>query len=117
MDTPTALPAALWERTPPEVHTSIRGLEARLMTFEAMVQTLQVQVQRLQEQLNRTSRHASRPPSSDPLQAQRPRRARGQRRRGGQPGHAGQTRGLPPVDEVDAVVVLKPEQWSGCQAP
>src|SRR4030095_1269324 len=46
-----------------------------------------------------------------------PLRPRGQRRRGGQPGHLGQTRTLVPVDEVDEVVVLKPEQCSGCQAP
>ena len=36
---------------------------------------------------------------------------------GGQPGHSGRTRTLIPVDEVDEVVVLKPEQCSVCQAP
>jgi transposase len=71
----------------------------------------------LQEQLTQTSRNSSRPPSSDPPQSPRPPRPRGQRRRGGQPGHPGQTRTLVPVDEVDQVVVLKPEQCSGCQAP
>jgi transposase len=71
----------------------------------------------LQEQLTQTSRNSSRPPSSDPPQSPRPPRPRSQRRRGGQPGHRGQTRTLVPVDEVDEVVVLKPEQCSGCQAP
>jgi transposase len=117
MDTHPSLPLELWERTPPEVQAYIGGLEARLVTLEAMVETLQEQVRVLQEQLNQTSRNSSRPPSSDPPQSPRPRRPQGQRRRGGQPGHPGQTRTLVPVDEVDEVVVLKPEQCQGCHAP
>ena len=71
----------------------------------------------LQEQLPQTSRNSSRPPSSDPPQHERPRRPRSQRRRGGQPGHPGHTRTLIPVDEVDEVVVIKPEQCTHCQTP
>ena len=82
-----------------------------------MLRTLQEQVRALQEQLTQTSRNSSRPPSSDPPQSPRPPRPRSQRRRGGQLGHRGQTRPLVPVDEVDEVGVLKPEQCSGCQAP
>jgi transposase len=110
METPTALPPDIWERTPPEAQAYIGELEARVATLEAMVHTLQ-------EQLNQTSRNSSRPPSSDPPQSQRPRRPRGKRRRGGQPGHPGHTRTLVPVEEVDEVVVLKPDQCSGCHAP
>lgn len=117
MDTPPSLPPELWERTPPEVQAYIWTLEARIVTFEAMVQTLQEQVRTLQEQLNQTSRNSSRPPSSDPPQSHRPRRPRSQRRRGGQPGHPGHTRTLVPVEAVDEVVVLKPEQCQGCHAP
>jgi len=117
MDTHPSLPPELWKRTPPEVQAYIWALEARIVTFEAMVHTLQEQVRTLQEQLNQTSRNSSRPPSSDPPQSPRPRRPRGQRRRGGQPGHPGNTRHLVPVEEVDEVVVLKPEQCQGCHAP
>src|SRR5215468_385106 len=92
MDTHPTLPQDLWDQTPPEVRA-------------------------LQEQVTQTSRNSSRPPSSDPPQSPRPPRPRGQRRRGGQPSHPGQTRTLVPVDEVDQVVVLKPEPCSGCQAP
>ena len=49
--------------------------------------------------------------------AQRPHRPRGQRHRGGQPGHPGSTRPLIPVQEVDEVGVLKPAQCTYCQAP
>ena len=81
-----------------------------------MVHALREHVGTLQEQLNQTSQNSSRPPSSDPPQHQRPRRPRSKRRRGGQPGHPGHTRTLLPVDAVDEVVVLKPEQCSGCHA-
>jgi transposase len=117
MDTPPSLPRELWDRTPPEVQTYIWGLEARLVTLEALVETLQEQVRVLQEQLKPTSRNSSRPPSSDPPQAKRSRRSRSQRRRGAQPGHPGQTRSLVSLDEVDKVVILKPEQCQRCQAP
>jgi transposase len=92
METPAALSSDLWERIPPEAQAYIRALESRLSALEARVQTLQAQ---------------NRP---------RPRRPRGQRRRGGQPGHPGHTRTLLPVEEVDEVVVLKPDRCSGCHA-
>jgi len=109
METLAALPRDIWERTPPEAQAYIGTLEARVATLEDRVRTLQ-------EQLNQSSRNSSRPPSSDPPQSQRPTRPRGQRRRGGQPGHPGQTRTLVPVEDVDEVVVLKPEQCRGCHA-
>jgi transposase len=110
METSPALLPDIWERTPPEAQAYIRTLEARVETLASIVHTLQ-------EQLNQTSRNSSRPPSSDPPQHGRPRRPRGERRRGGQPGHPGSTRTLVPVEEVDEVVVLKPEQCTHCQAP
>src|SRR6266436_5765747 len=110
MEILAALPRDIWERTPPEAQAYIGTLEARVATLEDRVRTLQ-------EQLNQSSRNSSRPPSSDPPQSQRPTRPRGQRRRGGQPGHPGQPRTLVPVEEVDEVVVLKPNQCSSCHAP
>jgi transposase len=117
MDTPPSLPPKLWERTPPEVQAYLRALEERIVLFEAIVHAFQEQGRTLQEQLHQTSRNSSRPPSSDPSLSPRPRRPQGQRRRGGQPGHPGHTRNLVPVEAVDAVVVLKPEQCQGCHAP
>jgi transposase len=120
METPAALPYDIWERTPPEAQAYIRSLEARLAVLEvleARVHTLQEQVRTLEEQLQQTSRNSSCPPSSDPPQAQRPKRPRSGRPRGGQPGHRGHTRTLIPVEEVDEVVPIKPEQCAGCHAP
>ena len=117
METPPTLPHEVWERTPPEAQAYIRALEARVETMASMVDTLQEQVRTLQDQLNQTSQNSSRPPSSDPPQHRRPHRPQSHRRRGGQPGHPGHTRTLIPVEEVDEVVVLKPEQCTHCQAP
>jgi transposase len=117
METPPALLREVWEQTPPEAQAYIRTLAAQVETLTSMVHALQEQVSTLQEQLNQTSRNSSRPPSSDPPQVPRPRRPRGQRRRGGQPGHPGPTRTLLPVEDVNEVVVLKPEACSQCHAP
>src|SRR5215510_5659233 len=117
METHPALPPDLWERTPPAIRAHIETLERQVQTLTSMVHTLQEQVRTLEERLNQTSRNSSRPPSSDPPQHPRPRRPPGKRRRGGQPGHPGQTRTLVPVEEVDEVVVLKPKQCSSCHAP
>src|SRR5256885_361825 len=110
METLPALSHEVWKRTPPEAQSYIRALEARVATLEGMMQALQAQ-------LNQTSRNSSRPPSSDPPHSEQPRRPRSTRRRGGQPGHPGHTRTLVPVDEVDEVVIIKPEQCTHCQAP
>ena len=120
MSTPPSLSQELWERTPPEVRAYIKVLDARQASIgelQARVATLDAMVQALQEPLNQTSQHASRPPASDPPQHDRPRRPRSKRRRGGQPGHPGHTRTLIPVEDVQAVVVSKPEPCRHCDAP
>jgi transposase len=119
MNTHPAFSQELWERTPSEVRAYIAAVEARqasMGALEARVATLEAMVHALQEQLNQTSRNSSRPPSSGPPQLPRAHRPAGKRRRGGQPGHPGHTRTLLPVEEVTEIVILKPEQCSGCQA-
>ena len=110
MTTHPSLPSALWDRTPREVQDYILALEARVAALEATVQDL---IERIQQD----SRTSSRPPSSDPPERQRPRRPPSGRRRGGQPGHPGQTRMLLPVEDVDLVIPLKPAQCARCQQP
>jgi transposase len=105
-------PPELWEHTPVAVREYIRTLETRVTALEATVQ-------RLLERLQQDSHNSSRPPSSDPPQALGKRGHRGPsgRKRGGQPGHPGQTRALVPIEEVDTVVPLKPQQCHRCQHP
>ena len=106
------LPPELWEQTPVAVREYIRTLAARIATLEATVQ-------QLLERLQQDSRNSSRPPSSDPPQGMKPRlrRVPSGRKRGGQPGHQGQTRMLVPIEEVDTVVPVKPRQCLHCQHP
>ena len=110
MVTHPSLPSELWDRTPREVQDYILALEARVAALEATVQDLMERVQQ-------DSRTSSRPPSSDPPALQRPRRQPSGRRPGGQPGHQGQTRTLVPVEDVDVVIPLKPDECARCQQP
>ena len=105
-------PPELWEQTPVAVQEYIRTLETRVAVLEATVQ-------RLLERLQQDSHNSSRPPSSDPPQAMEKRARHGPsgRKRGGQPGHPGQTRTLVPIEDVTTVVPVKPPQCHRCQHP
>src|SRR5215216_7043613 len=105
MNSMPPFPPELWEQTPIAVREYIRTLEARVVALEATVQ-------QLLERLQQDSHNSSRPPSSDLPQAREKRVRRGPsgRKRGGQPGHPGQTRALVPIEEVDTVVPVKPQQ-------
>lgn len=100
----------------------IRALGAELATLRATVEplqaavaTLQGQVQELTVRLGQTSTNSSKPPSSDPPSAPpRPSKRPTGRRRGGQPGHPGQSRPWTPPDQVDRVVEVRPEACAGC---
>src|SRR5262249_22871572 len=112
MNTTPPFPPELWEQTPMAVREYTGTVEARGAALEATVQ-------RLLERLQQASHNSSRPPSSDPPQAMRPRPHRGPsgRKRGGQPGHQGQSRALVPIEEVTSVVPVKPAQCARCQYP
>jgi transposase len=112
MNATPPFPPALWEQTPLAVREYIRTLEARVAALEATVQ-------QLLERLQQAAHNSSRPPSSDPPHALKP-RARRQpsgRKRGGQPGHQGQSRTVVPIEDVETVVPVKPRQCRRCQHP
>jgi len=112
METTPPLSQEVWDRTPAEAQAYIRALEARVAALEATVQ-------RLLERLRMDSRNSSQPPSSDAPATHRPRQRRtpSGRKPGGQPGHQGQTRALVPLEEVDAVLPVKPTHCAPCQHP
>jgi transposase len=112
MHTPSPLPQEVWERTPAEAQAYIRALEARIAALEATVQ-------RLLEQLRMDSQNSSQPPSSDRPATRRPRRRQtpSGRKPGGQPGHQGQTRALIPLEDVEAVLPVKPTHCGHCHHP
>jgi transposase len=98
-----------WAQTPQAVREFVLALVAR-------VQELEAEVSALREQVNRNSRNSSKPPSSDgPGVPPKPRkRAKGKRKRGGQPGHKGTTRKLVPIEQVKDSHDIKPETCRKC---
>ena len=97
-----------WQATP----ESVRQL---VLTLLAMVEQLQQEVANLREQVNRNSQNSSQPPSSDrPSVKRKPPVKKGQRKRGGQPGHRGKGRRLKPPEEVSRFVVSRPTTCGAC---
>jgi transposase len=90
---------------------------AMLAQLRAEVAQLRATVEELAQRLGRNSCNSSQPPSADPPQTTRPRRAPSGRRPGGQPGHEGQSRALVPIEEVDVVIPMRPERCARCQFP
>lgn len=96
----------------------IGELEAKVAEQAAEIAELKTLVAALTGQLGRTSRNSHLPPSSDGPGARssdgkKPNKA-GKRKRGGQKGHRGHKRDLLPVERVDHVVDLFPEQCENC---
>lgn len=90
--------------------------EARIAELQTQITALQAQVGALTERLGQSSQNSSRPPSTDPPTVERPSKPPSGRRPGAQPGHGAQYRALVPVEEVAAVVPVKPSQCRGCGA-
>ena len=112
MNTTPPFPPELWEQTPMAVQESIRALAARVAALEATVQ-------QVLERLHQDSRTSSRPPSRAPPRAMKPRPRQGSRgrKRGGQPGHPGQTRALVPIEDVETVTLTPPSAYRGRRRP
>ena len=97
-----------WQATPESVRQLV------LVLLDTIGQ-LQQEVADLREQVNRNSGNSSKPPSSDPPSVKRkPPVKKGQRQRGGQPGHPGKGRRLKPPDQVHRFVVSRPAMCAAC---
>lgn len=110
---PVEIPDEEWQQMSPATQAFIGQLVER-------TRQLEVQMQKLQEQLGQNSHNSSRPPSSDrpdQTKKEQPGKAKkSQRQRGGQPGHSHHRRGLKPIEQVNKVVPVKPEQCRHCGA-
>ena len=89
--------------------------DARAQEAEARAAKLAARVADLESRLNLNSQNSSKPPSSDPpwKKATSPKR-KSPRRRGGQPGHEGQSRQLLPPERVSKTVRHFPEKCFMC---
>jgi transposase len=97
-----------WSATPVAVQALVQEQAQRIAQLEERLAALE-------ERVKQTSRTSSRPPSSDPPSAP-PRRTRRPSGRpvGGQVGHEGHGRPLLPVEQVDAIVEIKPAVCAQC---
>ncbi|MEW6752592.1 MAG: IS66 family transposase, partial [Candidatus Latescibacterota bacterium] len=91
-------------------------LWAEVTSLRAEVQRLQAALAALHERVQQNSTNSSRPPSSDPPGRRRPGRPPSGRRPGGQPGRTDHGHTLLPVDQVDAVVPVRPTHCRQCGA-
>jgi transposase len=108
----------VWALDPAPLLEQLAALRRENAALRAENAVLQERVRELEARLGQNSTNSSRPPSSDPPQAPaRPKTPPSGRKRGGQPGHRGASRGLLPVEQVDEVVVVVPEQCRHCQQP
>jgi len=114
MPDPTAVPAGIeaqdWANTP-------EPIRVRFATQAEALAQLQARVAALEERTGKSSQNSSLPPSSDgPRVRQRSKRTPSGRKSGGQPGHAGHGRPLLSLDQVDAVVPVRPLACGACGA-
>jgi transposase len=75
----------------------------KISKLEALLEAAMTRIAELEAKGKQDSGNSSKPPSSDLG-----------RKRGGQPGHAGQTRELAPPEEVDEVVDQDPQTCENC---
>jgi transposase len=110
---PAEIPEEEWQQMSPATQAFIGQLVERTRQLEAHMRALQ-------EQLGQNSHNSSRPPSSDrpePAKKKQPDKlTKSQRKRGGQPGHQHHARPLKPIEQVNKVVPIKPDQCRHCGA-
>jgi hypothetical protein len=62
---PAGISKADWQATPSAVKTLILAQQEELQQLRAQVSTMATELARLRERIGRTSRHSSKPPSSN----------------------------------------------------
>jgi transposase len=97
-----------------ELEAQLAARDERLAEVEAQLRWALARIAELEAKLAQNSTNSSKPPSSDPPGVSRqPSKPTG-RKPGGQPGHKGHKRELLPVEQVDQVVSLVPDECSRC---
>ena len=105
----------------------VEGLQAqteqRLQEQQARITALERQMAELAARQNQDSSNSHNPPSRDNDKSRSKRKGRNRKSRrssgrkaGGQPGHKGHHRAFHPIDEVDHIVDLMPENCERCHA-
>jgi transposase len=104
-----------WERTPVSVRQLVVQLGLKIEQLEQHLKELQVSNEQLNEKVNRNSKNSHNPPASDAANAEKGKKKKSTgKKRGGQPGHAGHSRPLYPVEECESVTDYYPKTCTCC---
>ena len=111
-----ALSASEWQRMSSKMRRILETLCRRIRELKKELARLQEENEDLREKLGSNSSNSSQPPSSDreTKPRTRGRRKPSGRKRGGQPGHPGQSRKLFPPEECRKVEDHHPQQCKNC---
>ena len=108
------IPPEDWEKTPASVKKMVELMAQRINTLEKQAIELAQAQQQLVEKVNKTSKNSSLPPSSDPPGFRHKSKKKTGKRRGGQPGHEGESRNLYPLEKCTSVIEHHPVKCSYC---
>ncbi|MCC5625701.1 DUF6444 domain-containing protein [Nostoc sp. CHAB 5715] len=109
------IPPEDWERTPGSVKTLVTEMAQSMEELQQQQAEVLALQQQLLEKVNRTSKNSSSPPSQDPAGfGKKPARKKSSKKRGGQPGHEGNSRDLYSIEECQEVFNHHPTVCSGC---
>ncbi len=104
-----------WEKTPASVRQLVVQLGDKIEQLEQHLKELQGANQQLNEKVNRNSKNSHSPPAADaPNIEKRKKKKPTGKKRGGQPGHAGHSRPLYPVEACDSVSDHYPKTCACC---
>ena len=109
------IPQEDWGKTPTSVKKLVEEMAQQIEQLELkLTEVLTVQEQLL-EKINRTSVNSSSPPSSDPPGfGKKPPKQKSSKKRGGQPGHKGNSRDLYPIEECREIIDHHPGVCASC---
>lgn len=108
------IPPDDWDKTPASVKKMVELMAQRIEILEKQAIELVEAQQQLVEKVNKTSKNSSSPPSSDPPGFSHKSKKKTGKRRGGQPGHEGQSRNLYPLEKCSSVIEHHPVKCSSC---
>lgn len=107
-----------WLRRFAELEARITAQDVAIAAKDARIAELEKQVAELQGRLTMTSGNSNKPPSTDPpsTRAERNKKQKTGKKRGGQPGHEGKQRALVPPEDVDKFDDYFPSECESCWA-
>ncbi len=119
MNAPADIPITQreWDKTPLSAQALAVSLWQENQSLKDRLARLQVEMSNLEERINKNSQNSSKPPSSDLFSKSKyPKKEASGQKKGGQPGYAGKSRNLKPLEQISKVVVCKPRVCPECGA-